>query len=153
MVCVGNIGSEWRFDYAAVGENTNLASRIEGLNKHLGTSVLATRDIQRTVEDQLTSRLIGHIQVKGFARPVEIHELLGPREIAETSRPWREKFAEALLFFRKRQFDEAESAFRQTIGLRKEGDGPSLFYLNAINELRLHPPLGDWIGEVVMKEK
>ena len=68
VVCVGNIGSEQRLDYAAVGENTNLASRLEGLNKHLGTSVLATREIQRVVEDKLTSRLIGHFQVKGFAR-------------------------------------------------------------------------------------
>jgi len=166
VVCVGNIGSEQRFDYAAVGENTNLASRLEGLNKHLGTSVLATREIQRVVEDKLTSRLVGHIQVRGFARAVEIHELLGPREMAEASRPWREKFAGALQHFRKRQFDAAEKAFRETIRLRREiegapanggerpvEDGPSLFYLSRIAELRVHPPPDEWIGEVIMKEK
>jgi adenylate cyclase len=165
LVSVGNIGSEQRFDYAAVGENTNLASRVEGLNKHLGTAVLATRDIQRVVQDTLTSRLVGHFQVKGFVRAVEIHELLGPLEMAEPSRPWRKKFAEALQLFRKRQFDDAETAFRETIRLRRQlegaptggeppaDDGPSLFYLNQIAELRRHPPSAEWIGEVAMKEK
>ena len=86
--------------------------------------------------------------------------------MAEVSRPWREKFAEALQHFRKRQFDAAEKAFRETIQLRKQiedspakgnevlsDDGPSLFYLRQIAELRVHPPPEEWIGEVVMKEK
>jgi adenylate cyclase len=150
----------------AVGENTNLGSRLEGLNKHLGTRVLATREIQRVVEGKLASRLIGFLQVKGFARAVEVHELLGPRETAEASRPWREKFASALQSFHARQFDAAEKAFRETIELRKEiegrlaervgkpgGDGPSLFYLDTIAKLRASPPPEDWIGEVSMKEK
>jgi len=166
IVCVGNIGSEQRFDYAAVGENTNLASRLEGLNRYLGTSVLATREIQRVVEAKLTSRLVGHFQVKGFARAIEVHELLGPLAMAEATRPWREKFAGALQHFRKRQFDAAEKAFRETIQRRQQiegppagggdgpaDDGPSLFYLSRIAELRLHPPSDEWIGEVVMKEK
>jgi adenylate cyclase len=153
VVCVGNIGSEQRFDYAAVGENTNLASRLEGLNKYFGTSVLATREIHRAAEGKLTSRLIGHVQVKGFARAVEVHELLGPLEIAGATRSWRDKFAEALANFRRREFDAAEKLFQETIQLRKDGDGPSLFYLGKISELRVHPPSSDWIGEVAMKEK
>jgi adenylate cyclase len=166
VVCVGNIGGEHRFDYAAVGENTNLASRLEGLNRHFGTNVLATREIQRVVEHEWTSRLIGHIQVKGFVRAIEVHELLGKREMDEASRPWREKFAEALQLFRKRQFDAAENAFRETIKLRRQienrptggdehspDDGPSLFYIEKIAEMRISPPPEQWIGEVSMKEK
>jgi adenylate cyclase len=153
VVCVGNIGSELRFDYAAVGENTNLASRLEGLNKHLGTRVLASRAIQRVVEDKITSRLVGHIQVKGFARAVEIHELLGPSELAEPTRPWREKFGGALAHFRRREFDAAEKAFQETIQMRQDGDGPSSFYLGQIEAFRRQPPPAEWIGEVAMKDK
>lgn len=166
VVCVGNIGSEQRFDYTAVGENTNLGSRLEGLNKHFGTDVLATRDIQQVMENKLTSREIGHVQVKGFARAVEVHELLGPLERAEGTRLWREMFAAGLAHFRKRDFDKAEHAFHQTIELRRQaegmatvsgsrpaGDGPSLFYLKKIAELRQDPPPSEWIGEVGMKEK
>jgi adenylate cyclase len=166
IVCVGNIGGEQRFDYTAVGENTNLGSRLEGLNKHFGTDVLASREVQRVVEGKLTSRLIGHVQVKGFGRAIEVHELLGPAETAEVSRPWRERFAAALQLFRARQFEAAEQAFHETIELRKQiegrpaervdqpgGDGPSLFYLNTIAELRVSPPPEEWIGEVSIKEK
>ena len=111
IVCVGNIGSATRFDFAAIGENTNLASRLEGLNKLVGTEVLATRDIQRAAEDSLVWRLVGHFKFKGFGRVVEVHELIGPTESSESSRAWREKFADALHDFRQRQFDSAAEKF------------------------------------------
>jgi len=164
MVCVGNIGSATRFDFAAIGENTNLASRLEGLNKLVGTEVLATRDIQRAAEDSLVWRLVGHFKFKGIGRVVEVHELVGTVESAECSRVWREKFADALHDFRARQFDSAAEKFRAVIDLRRPAgqepgqnptaaDGPSAFYLEKIEELRAHPPAYEWIGEVELKEK
>jgi hypothetical protein len=128
--------------------------------------MLATREIHQAVENKVTSRLIGHVQVKGFAKAIEIHELIGPLDAAEASRPWREKFAEGLKYFRTRRFDLAADSFREVIHLRKQvevskspqdtaprEDGPSRFYLNRIEELQTSPPLEDWIGEVSMKEK
>jgi adenylate cyclase len=166
MVCIGNIGSERRFDYAAVGDNTNLASRLEGLNKHFGTDMLASRDVQQAVEAQLTSRLVGHVRVKGFAKAIEVHEIIGDLNAAHATQPWREMFARALQHFRNRDFETARELFQSTIELRKQttppgakananagGDGPSLFYLRTIEELRKAPPAEDWIGEITMKDK
>ena len=63
---VGNVGSTERFDYTAMGENINIASRLEGLNKMMHTDILATRAFQKYVEATLLTRPIGHFRFKGF---------------------------------------------------------------------------------------
>ncbi|HXG48819.1 MAG TPA: adenylate/guanylate cyclase domain-containing protein [Methylomirabilota bacterium] len=149
---VGNFGSTARFDYTALGENVNLASRMEGLNKYLGTTLLATGETCREAGDEVITRWCGRFRLKGFEKSVEVHELLGLRgEVAETEE-WRQRFAAALVNFQHRRFEEAEAGFKATIEL-KPGDGPSRFYLDQIAELRLHPPAPDWAGEVELKEK
>jgi adenylate cyclase len=164
VACVGNIGSSIRFDYTAIGESINLASRLEGLNKHLGANVLASREIQRAVENEMATRLVGHFKFKGFGRAVEIHELLGGRDEVESTRPWRETFADALQDFRGHKFDSAAAKFAAVHAMRQTAqpetathafaaDGPSRFYLEKIEEFKVHPPPSDWVGEVELKEK
>ncbi len=152
VVCVGNIGSSTHFDYTAMGESVNMASRLEGLNKQLGTNILATRDIQKSVEGRLVGRLVGHFKFKGFDQVVEIYELIGTLEDEASTRPWREAFARALHQFQRKLFEEAAAEFRRTLEL-KPGDGPSNFYLKQIEELIRHPPPAEWVGEVDLLEK
>ena len=149
---VGNLGSTEHFDYAAVGDSVNLASRLEGLNKHLGTDILATRDIQRSVEKTLLARMVGHFRFKGFDRVSEVYELIGEMDQAEATKPWREAFAQGIYHFQRKAFPAAEAAFRRTLEL-KPGDGPSAFYLERIAMFTQQPPVGEWAGEIDMKEK
>ncbi len=149
---VGNFGSSTRVDYTALGENINLAARMESLNKHVGTDLLITGEIYSTVRDKFVTRLCGNLQLKGFEKAVEVHELLGTADQAEQFKAWKETYSVALQHFEGADFKAAEEGFRATIDMRGE-DGPSSFMLKQIEGFRIHPPGKDWKGVVELKEK
>ena|ERR1700722_4977724 len=149
---VGNFGSTSRVDYTALGENINLASRMEGLNKYLGTEVLITSETQEGVTGRLATRFLGKFQLKGFDTSVGVHELQGQLERAEALRPVNEAFSEAMKLFEQRDFPAAEAAFRHVLEI-KPADGPAKFYIKFLAEVREHPLPDDWQGEVELKEK
>jgi adenylate cyclase len=162
IACVGNIGSTTHFDYAAVGESVNMASRLEGLNKKLKTNILATREIQSSLDGALVSRFIGYFRFKGLVQIDQVHELIGPAQLEAESREWRTAFSEALRCWKARQFGKAEEYFRRTLELRPKSehagddepaDGPSDFYLKLIPEFLKHPPPPEWLGEIDLRGK
>ncbi|MCU0857516.1 MAG: adenylate/guanylate cyclase domain-containing protein [Pontiellaceae bacterium] len=149
---VGNFGSAARVDYTALGENINLASRMEGLNKHLGTNVLLTAETYSAIEGRYTARFLGLFRLKGFEKSVGVYELAGRPDRAEELRSLHEAFAAALNLFHRKDFDGAEDSFRNILKT-VPSDGPSRFYLNHLAELRGKPLPEDWAGEVELKEK
>lgn len=150
---VGNFGSKQRVDYTALGENINLASRMEGLNKYMGTDVLITGDVYRAVSDKFTTRFCGKFKLKGFERAVEVYELIADKAQAEETRLWREAYDAALKLYLKQDFDGAEAAWHKVIEMRGGKDGPSKFMLKHIAEMRARPLDPEWNGEVELKEK
>jgi len=149
---VGNFGSTVRVDYTALGENINLASRMEGLNKHLGTKVLLTAETQQGIGPRLITRYLGLFRLKGFERSVGVYELLGWVEKEAASSALRQSFGEALQKFQQKDFAAADAAFRRVLEI-SPGDGPSKFYLQQIEEVRSATLPADWQGEVELKEK
>jgi adenylate cyclase len=149
---VGNFGSTARVDYTAIGENINLAARMEGLNKYTGTEVLITADTQAGINGRLVTRFLGDFKLKGFEKSVGVYELVGPMEVAAAERPLHEAFAAALKIFAQKDFPAAEAAFQHALEIHPE-DGPSKFYLKFITEIHDHPLPDNWKGEVELKEK
>jgi len=149
---VGNFGSATRFDYTALGENINLASRMEGLNKHLGTQVLMTGETQSAAADHFVTRHLGSFQLKGFEKPVEVYELVGLLEQAEPTREWRELFAQALALYKDQDHATAKMLFHQVLHLRPD-DGPSKFYIGRIGEIESEKMVMEWGGHTRMFDK
>ena len=76
---VGNIGSDIRFNYTAIGDAVNLASRLEGLNKQFGTHIIMSETTWKASLDLIEARRVGRVRVKGREEPVGIYEPLGTR--------------------------------------------------------------------------
>jgi adenylate cyclase len=149
---VGNFGSEEKIDYTALGENVNLASRLEGLNKYLGTECLMSAQTQAELGDRLVTRRIGSFRLKGFEGLVDVHELVGSPEQQEKTRVWRAAFAEALKNYEQRRPELAAIGFRQVLQIKPD-DGPAAFYLNQIAERAAEKADNQWSTFTVLKEK
>ncbi|WP_434714675.1 adenylate/guanylate cyclase domain-containing protein (plasmid) [Rhizobium sp. YTUHZ045] len=74
---VGSFGAISRQQYTAMGDTINVASRLEGLNKEYGTSILVSAAIHNAVGDRFQFRPLGLVQVKGRAEKVDLWELVG----------------------------------------------------------------------------
>jgi len=152
MVYVGHSGGGGHFVYSIVGDCANTAARIEGLNKKMGTQILASRNTLEGVDEILT-RYLGDFKFVGKSDALPILEVMALKENATDSQiALSRDYQKAMATLINSDALKALSLF-ETIVAKYPDDGPARFHLGYCQKLLTQPETNENLAIIVLDSK
>jgi adenylate cyclase len=143
LMNVGFTGTNRKLAYTVLGDEVNLASRLEGANKFFGSKIIASEPAYKSAEDAVEGRYLGKARVVGKDKPVPVYEPLA--EKGKLSAEWQKAlpvWEKGVKAFYDKKYEEALPLFEQFLKLMPH-DGPGELYLNLSRDYAALPP-DDW---------
>ena len=152
-VVIGNIGTKEHLSYTVMGDNVNLASRLEGLNKVYGTTVMISDVTLKACGDRLVTRPIDLVGVKGKDKKIMVHELMGmTNETSSKMVNFCADFKTAFAAYVKKDWPVGLSLF-QKLASENPDDKLCQIYVDRCRDYQQNPPDASWDGGYQFHEK
>jgi adenylate cyclase len=150
---IGYIGSKQLLDFTAIGESVDLGLRMKDINKIYRTAnnIIISEFTKNELSENLVTRELDTIRVKGTSKPVTVFELVCEKDIVVYPGEFLAHYNGGLVYYKKQEWDEAIREFKKALVLYE--NDLIMMYIKRCEHFKKYPPGSDWDGVFILRTK